>query len=346
MTSSRVRRLTREIEKLQPGANAELRVYSNGQYRNVTVKPVKRSELKQDGGISIFHSGGGTGVFMPPSFDMPSFRFDMNHDIGDNIRQRIEEALRGNEIQLRSLRDRIRDEGIDLRDLQDHLRDNGGLLELQEMLRNLPERIRISGDSAADDTGRLQLEQSFQKFQRSGAAPFRSAMLTGVDQAGVGQYATAFDVQPSFTWNAQPHAGSFGFKGQGVQTTQAGQGVQTTQSPQGAQARQRRPTGTASYSASGEPSTQGAVFMLQGIRLSPINAQLANYLGAGSEHGLLVLEIDDAWTGIIAGDVLLSIDGHPVCDRGATNVVIDASKDQAVEILRGGETVKGTLRRR
>ena len=346
MTSSRVRRLTREIEKVQPGANVELRVYSNGQYRNVTVKTVKRSELKQDGGISIFHSGGGTGVFMPPNFDMPSFRFDMNHDLGDDIRQRIEETLRGNEIQLRSLRERMRDEGVNLRDLQEQLRDNGGLLELQELLRTLPERIRISGDSA-DDTDRVQLEQGFQKFQGVGAGAFRSATLTGAGQTGVGQFATTFDAQPFFAASAQlPTTGVLGFKGQGMQTIPRGQSAPTAQGRQVDQARQPRSSGTVTYSRSGEPSIQGAVFMVAGIRLSPINAQLASYLGTGSERGLLVLEIDDTWSGLIAGDVLLSVDGHAVCDRGATNVVIDTSRDQAVEILRGGETVKGTLKRR
>lgn len=310
MTSSRVRRLTREIEKLQPGANAELRVYSNGQYRNVTVKAVKRSELKQGGGISIFHSGGSTGVFMPPMIDMPGFRFEMNHDVGDEVRQRIEETLRGREIQLRSLRERMSDDGINLRDLQDRLRGNGSLLELQELLRTLPERIRISGDSVGDDANRLELEQGFRKFEPAGAAPFRSAALTGFGGVAAGQFATTFDAQPFFTRAAQ------------------------------------RSSGTATYSRSGDPSTQGAVFMVAGVRLSPINAQLASYLGAGSERGLLVLEIDDTWSGLIAGDVLLSIDGHAVNQRGDTFVFIDETKDQPIEILRGGETVKATLRRR
>jgi serine protease Do len=334
MTSSRVRRLTREIEKIEPGANAELRVYSNGQYRNVTVKTVKRSELKGDGGISIFHSGGGTGVFVPPMIDMPGFRFDMHHDLGGDIRQRIEEALRGNQIQLRTLRDRIHDEGLDLRELQEHLRDDGGLLELQQQLRDLQNRIRISGDSMGDSMNRLQLEHGLRSSEPPTA--FRSAALGGYGAGAPAQFTSTFDSPALFTQASQPPTTATGFKVQGAQTGQGGQGAQP----------RARSTGTAMYQQSGEPSAQGAVFMVSGIRLSPINAQLASYLGAGSERGLLVLEIADSWSGLIAGDVVLSVDGRPVCDRGNTFVFIDDAKDQPIEILRGGETIKTTLKRR
>jgi hypothetical protein len=337
MTSSRVRRVTREIEKLEPGANVELRVYSNGQYRNVTVKTVKRSELKQDHGISIFHSGGGSGVFVPPMIDMPGFRFDMNHD-ANRVRQRIEETLRGNEIQLRSLRDRIRDGTGSVRDLQFQLHDNGSLMQLQEMLRDLQDRGRISGDSLSA-LERLQLEQGFRRFQPG--SPIRSTALTESDPVAP-VFTTSFDAKPMF-------AASFDAKPMFVRSMQPAfaklQGAQTGQGGQAAQPRSRTP-GTAMYTTSGEPSAQGAVFMVAGIRFSPINAQLAGYLGTGSERGLLVLEIEDGWTGLMAGDVLLSIDGRTVCDGGNTRVFIDSSKDQPIAILRAGELVKTTLKRR
>jgi hypothetical protein len=44
--------------------------------------------------------------------------------------------------------------------------------------------------------------------------------------------------------------------------------------------------------------------------------------------------------------VLLSIDGRTVCDNGNTRVFIDSSKDQPIEVLRGGETIKTTLKHR
>jgi serine protease Do len=337
MTSSRVRRLTREVEKLEPGGNAELRVWANGQYRNVTVKAVKRSELKHDAGIAIFHSGGGSGVFVPPMTEFPSFRFDMNHDMSDDIRQRIEETLRGNQIQLRSLQERLRDDKGQLEERLNELRDNGQLLELQELLRTLPGRIRTWGDTA-EATGRVETEPSYRRFEPGTAMPFRSAVSTGFDQAATGAFMTSFDTKPAFARLKQEPIGGAGFKAQGVQTSQGGQG---------AQVHQGRSSGSAAYARSGEPSASGAVFVLNGIRFSPINSQLASYLGAGSERGLLVLEIEDGWSGLIAGDVLLSVDGRAVVRaRDDIAIVIDAARDLPVEILRGGETVKATLKHR
>jgi S1-C subfamily serine protease len=334
MTSSRVRRLTREVEKLEPGANAELRVYSNGQYRNVTVKTVKRSELKQNTGVSIFQSGGGSGVFFSPMPDLSRFRFDMNHDLSNETRERIEEMLRGSEIQLRSLQERLRDQGGEWR-----LRNDDTRQKLEEMLRAVPERIRISGDSAWDDAARRDLEQILKRMQQS-ATPFRTTVSTDADRAMTGSFMMSFDASPAVVaQSGQPPVGGQGFKSQGVQ---AG-----AQGAQAAQARQTGRRGPAGYTSSGDPSINGAVFMVSGIRFSPINAQLASYLGAGSERGLLVVEIDDTWSGLLAGDVVLSIDGRAVRERDNTHVYIDDSKEQiAVEILRSGEAIKGNIRRR
>ncbi len=320
MTSSRVRRLTREVEKLEAGANAELRVYSNGQYRNVTVKTMKRSELKGDAGISIFQSGGGTGVFIPPAIDMPGFRFDMHHDLSDDVRQRIEEALRGSEIQLRTLRDRLDDGSVNLRDLEERLRDHRGLLELEERLRDIPNRIRSSG--AAEEAAPAAAQSAAPA--KPATAPFGSAAMSSFDAASAVFLTTTPDAQPFFRLAAQPAS---------VQAAQTGTVSQPRQ-------------GQTTYSRSGQPGAEGAVFIVAGIRMSPINTQLASYLGAGSERGLLVLEIDDHWSGLIAGDVLLSIGGRAVRERDKTFVFIDEKKDQPIEILRGGQTVKATLRRR
>jgi len=88
------------------------------------------------------------------------------------------------------------------------------------------------------------------------------------------------------------------------------------------------------------------VFIYEGIRMSPVNGNLASYLGRGSERGLLILEIGDEWTGALAGDVILSIEGKAVRDAGGIHVSIDVSKDQGVELLRAGVIVKSVLRRR
>lgn len=59
--SARANRFIREVQKVAPGSNVALRVYSGGRYRDVTVKTVRGSELPSqgfrmsigDGGMSI-----------------------------------------------------------------------------------------------------------------------------------------------------------------------------------------------------------------------------------------------------------------------------------------------------
>ena len=80
--------------------------------------------------------------------------------------------------------------------------------------------------------------------------------------------------------------------------------------------------------------------------MSPIDANLANYLGRGSERGLLVLEIPEGWLGITSGDVVLSIDGKSVRDGDGIEVGIDSEREHCVELMRGGATVKSVLRRK
>lgn len=47
MSASRVRRLTRELEKVKPGDDVELRVYSGGTTKSVRLKAVKASDVQQ-----------------------------------------------------------------------------------------------------------------------------------------------------------------------------------------------------------------------------------------------------------------------------------------------------------
>ncbi len=279
MTSSRVRRLTREIEKLEAGGTAELRVYANGQFRDVTVKTMKRSDLRQDGSISIFHSGGGQGVFMPPMglrLDNGAMRFDMEHLFDGGFREHIDDAMRGTELQLRRLQERWRDEGTPTEPEKRPLireRSGGGdeTIPVEDVLKRLEQRLRESETPVR--------------------RPFRAA--------------------------AAIHNGD----------------ALATAGPE-----------TASYRLSGPG--QGGVFILEGIRMSPINANLASYLGRGSERGLLILDIEDSWTGVLAGDVILAIDGKAVRDANGIRVSIDVDKEQCVELMRAGVTVKSVLRRR
>jgi serine protease Do len=70
---TKAQRLQREIGALKPGDNVTLKVYSNGQFRDVTVKAVRAGDLPRSGG-SMFMYDGGPGDFpmMPAMPMMPS----------------------------------------------------------------------------------------------------------------------------------------------------------------------------------------------------------------------------------------------------------------------------------
>ena len=72
--STKVQRLQREILQLKPGDNVTLKIYSSGQFRDVTLKVARAGDQpKNQGGMMIF-GGDGFGAFpaMPPMPAMPA----------------------------------------------------------------------------------------------------------------------------------------------------------------------------------------------------------------------------------------------------------------------------------
>ncbi|HEY2376466.1 MAG TPA: PDZ domain-containing protein [Gemmatimonadaceae bacterium] len=62
-----------------------------------------------------------------------------------------------------------------------------------------------------------------------------------------------------------------------------------------------------------DEAAKGAALDIAGLRLVPVGTELATYLGKGSERGLLVLGVPSWARGAVrAGDVVLSVDGQPV----------------------------------
>ena len=93
-TSARLNRFTREVQKVAPGGTVNLRVYSNGRYREVAVKAVKRSELPPSGmGISI--GDGGFHVIRGGTTIMPRMQFAPNAGVllrpGGQVRIRTDD---------------------------------------------------------------------------------------------------------------------------------------------------------------------------------------------------------------------------------------------------------------
>jgi S1-C subfamily serine protease len=97
LRTSNVARLEREIARVKPGDDVDLRVYYNGQYRNVKVKAGRLSDLPRRnrsltimGGdrfaIPLVGGRGDGNAFGDYGFDLRGM------NIGDNIRRALEEA--------------------------------------------------------------------------------------------------------------------------------------------------------------------------------------------------------------------------------------------------------------
>ena len=92
VANTKIRRLQREVSRLRPGDNVDLRVYANGDYRTVRVRVARASDLPRRRGFMISGDGMGMGMGMMPGA-MP-LDFD-GAIIGEQVRTAIERAMSG-----------------------------------------------------------------------------------------------------------------------------------------------------------------------------------------------------------------------------------------------------------
>ncbi|MDB4914840.1 MAG: hypothetical protein JWM95_2484 [Gemmatimonadetes bacterium] len=94
MSSIKLQRLQREVSQLKVGDNVTLKVYSNGQFRDVTMKVGRTGDLPRNAtGFSFFGSGDSFNVMslprMAPMPAMPNmtrtYRYDMDHELRSNL---------------------------------------------------------------------------------------------------------------------------------------------------------------------------------------------------------------------------------------------------------------------
>ena len=72
---------------------------------------------------------------------------------------------------------------------------------------------------------------------------------------------------------------------------------------------------------------------LRGLRVTVVSEDLEPYFGEGSARGLLVLEADESWAPIRAGDVIVRIDGAPATTESLRDAK-DSRRSTEVELLR------------
>ena len=72
---------------------------------------------------------------------------------------------------------------------------------------------------------------------------------------------------------------------------------------------------------------------LRGLRVTVVSEELEAYFGDGSARGLLVLEADESWAPIRAGDVIVRVDGAPATTESLQEAR-DSRGSTEVELLR------------
>ena len=88
-------------------------------------------------------------------------------------------------------------------------------------------------------------------------------------------------------------------------------------------------------------TSDGETMSIAGLELAVVDPDLAEYLGAGSERGLLVTRVPE-WAGSLrTGDVILSVDGKAV--RQGDESTLELRPDARVELLRRGARTTVTL---
>jgi len=344
------RRLTRELSRVRPGDDVELRVYSGGSTHTVRVRTADSDSLYGRGRISRSEIGDrpslGIGIGSTGSRrDSLGVLVMFVDDSGPAGRAGIEEGNRIAEIN-----------GVDLRlgrdDSSEGFIGNTRVGRLQrEVARLRPGDdvdLRVYANGRYHDV-RLRAARASDLPRRHG--PFMISgdamgMMPGVLPLNIDGAAIGDEVRRSIE-RAMESAGQAleGF-GRGFSRSRVREDnrdaddraprprvepIEPVHIEPLEPSRLRRPTpfkvpyasallrdpGTnndvVSATVMADEASKGAALDIAGLRLVPVGTELATYLGRGSERGLLVVSVPSwARRAVRAGDVVLAVDGQPV----------------------------------
>jgi serine protease Do len=296
MSSARMNRYRRELTKTSVGEDVELRVLSNGQSKTISIKPVRAGDLPRDRG-SVMIIGDGA-VSIGDMFPaLPAIAIPPIAPMAPRAPRVFEFDGNFDDGVRIQLDPRARIE-IE-RGAQDAAR------RAREMMEQL-ERYRYDIDRRADDNSGATIAPA-PRARPSG----RIAAAQGIG-AGVGYgYGSAVEAAP-------------------VPPTPDAIAVSSTEPSMYAAAPAASTNSVAMYDG------DDATFTLEGLRLARVNDDLAANLGRGSERGFLVLESNNRWRGLRAGDVLLEIDGRPVRDGSSALISLGTKDDHTATVIRDG----------
>src|SRR5678815_962436 len=296
MSSARMNRYRRELAKTSVGEDVELRVLSNGQSKTIRIKPVRAGDLPRDRG-SVMIIGDGA-VSIGDMFPaLPAIAIPPIAPMAPRAPRVFEFDGNFDDGVRIQLDPRARIE-IE-RGAQDAAR------RAREMMEQL-ERYRYDIDRRADDNSGATIAPA-PRARPSG----RIAAAQGIG-AGVGYgYGSAGEAAP-------------------VPPTPEAIAVSSTEPSMYAAAPAASTNSVSMYDG------DDATFTLEGLRLARVNDDLAANLGRGSERGFLVLESNNRWRGLRAGDVLLEIDGRPVRDGSSALISLGTKDDHTATVIRDG----------
>jgi S1-C subfamily serine protease len=151
MGSIKAQRLQREVSQLKVGDNVTLKVYSNGQFRDVTMKVARAGDLPRssNGMMYITGDGGFGAITMPriaPMPAMPSMPAMPRAPMGATLRYQIEDDVRnsldGVRLQLDDIRPQLDRIGPEMRREFDRIRPEIERARVQA--RDAVERVRMT----------------------------------------------------------------------------------------------------------------------------------------------------------------------------------------------------------
>jgi predicted metalloprotease with PDZ domain len=131
LVHARRQRFMRELQKLAAGAEVELRVYANGQYRNVRVKTERAEDVYGERGRRgmLFFPGDGIEAIaiprppIPPIAPMPPIRARVWTRSMADVEEELERAMRESQRSMSEVRRRMLDAQRQMLDAQRRVRD-------------------------------------------------------------------------------------------------------------------------------------------------------------------------------------------------------------------------------
>jgi hypothetical protein len=312
------------MESVKPGDDVELRVYSQGQTRTVRTKAVRAADLRGRNGFFFdggFIGGDGMRIFRAPSLPLarplqPSVRIQprilySSPRISVDADARVRADAR-----IRDLLERTAEQSRATR-----LRTEEAVRRSEEAMRRaLETRLRqLRWRADIDDADTVWEARSAPRAPAARAAP-RPAVVTATAAPALSRlYAST--AAPGARVPLAASAASRGLVASVLPAPRSG--------------------GTLAALVAADDH-----IVVSGLRLAPVESDLASYLGEGTERGLMVLERSSRWPGLHEGDVILAIDGRSVRGAdGSTRVALRSVSRTVVDVVRGGKRIEVTIDR-